>query len=174
MGLPCGSAGKESTCNVGDLGLIPGLGRSPGEGKGYPLQDSGLENSWTVRSTGSQRVRRDWAAFTSLHATPCHCQDQHHEAFAPCFLLEVLQFWIFNPFWVDLCVVWVQLYYLVWGYPVFQHHLLKRRSFPHCVFLAPVKNITWPLRAWVYFWALYSATYVCPSTSTFFFDYIAL
>ena len=44
-GSPCGSAGKESACNVGDLGLIPGLGRSPGEGKGYPLQYSGLENS---------------------------------------------------------------------------------------------------------------------------------
>ena len=43
--FPCGSAGKESTCNVGDLGLIPGLGRYPGEGKGYPLQYSGLENS---------------------------------------------------------------------------------------------------------------------------------
>ena len=40
-----GSAGKESACNAGDLGLIPGLGRSPGEGKGYPLQYSGLENS---------------------------------------------------------------------------------------------------------------------------------
>ena len=39
------SDGKESTCNVGDLGLIPGLERSPGEGKGYPLQYSGLENS---------------------------------------------------------------------------------------------------------------------------------
>ena len=39
------SAGKESACNTGDLGLIPGLGRSPGEGKGYPLQYSGLENS---------------------------------------------------------------------------------------------------------------------------------
>ena len=45
MGFPGGSAGKESTCNVGDLGSIPGLGRSPGEGKGYPLQYSGLENS---------------------------------------------------------------------------------------------------------------------------------
>ena len=43
-GFPCGSAGKESACNVGDLGLIPGLGRSPGEGKDYPLQYSGLEN----------------------------------------------------------------------------------------------------------------------------------
>jgi len=45
MGFPCGSAGKESTCNAGDLGSIPWLGRSPGEGKGYPLQYSGLENS---------------------------------------------------------------------------------------------------------------------------------
>ena len=43
--FPGGSAGKESACNAGDLGLIPGLGRSPGEGKGYPLQYSGLENS---------------------------------------------------------------------------------------------------------------------------------
>ena len=45
MGFPCGSAGKESACNAADLGSIPGLGRSPGEGKGYPLQYSGLENS---------------------------------------------------------------------------------------------------------------------------------
>ena len=44
-GFPCGSAGKESTCNAGDLGSIPRLGRSPEDGKGYPLQDSGLENS---------------------------------------------------------------------------------------------------------------------------------
>ena len=45
MGLPSSSAGKESACNEGDLGSIPGLGRSPGEEKGYPLQYSGLENS---------------------------------------------------------------------------------------------------------------------------------
>ena len=45
LGLPCGSAGKESTCNAGDSGSIPGLGRLTGEGKGYPLQYSGLENS---------------------------------------------------------------------------------------------------------------------------------
>ena len=44
-GFPCGSAGKESTCSTGDLGSIPELGRCPGEGKGYPLQYSGLENS---------------------------------------------------------------------------------------------------------------------------------
>ena len=45
LGFPGGSAGKESACNVGDLGLIPGLGRCPGEEKGYPLQYPGLENS---------------------------------------------------------------------------------------------------------------------------------
>ena len=45
FGFPFGSAGKESACNVGDLGSIPGLGRSPGEGKSYPLHYSGLENS---------------------------------------------------------------------------------------------------------------------------------
>ena len=43
--VPCGSAGKESACNVGDVGSIPGLGRSLGEGKGYPIEYSGLENS---------------------------------------------------------------------------------------------------------------------------------
>ena len=45
MSFPFGSAGKESACNEGDLGLTSGLGRSPGEGKGYPLLYSDLENS---------------------------------------------------------------------------------------------------------------------------------
>ena len=59
--FPCGSVGKESTCHVEDLGLIPGLGGSSGEGKGYPLQYSGLE-----KSMGSQRVGHNWATFTLL------------------------------------------------------------------------------------------------------------
>ena len=45
MGFPGGSDGKESACNAGDLGSIPGLGRSPGERHGYPLQDTCLKNS---------------------------------------------------------------------------------------------------------------------------------
>ena len=45
LGFPCGSAGKELACKAGNLGSIPGLGKSPGEGKGYPLQYSGVENS---------------------------------------------------------------------------------------------------------------------------------
>ena len=63
-GFPCGSAGKESACNAGDLGLIPGLERSPGEGKGYPLQYSGLENSMDYIAHGVQRAGHDWATFT--------------------------------------------------------------------------------------------------------------
>ena len=59
VGFPDGSAGKESVCNVGDLGAIPGLGRSPGEGKGYPLQYSGLENSmdYTVHEAAESQTR---------------------------------------------------------------------------------------------------------------------
>ena len=45
LGFPCGSTGKESACNVGDLGSTPGLGRSPVEMNGYPFQYSGLEKS---------------------------------------------------------------------------------------------------------------------------------
>ena len=55
--FPCGSAGKESACSVGDLGLIPGLARSPGEGKGYPLKYCCLENSMDYME--SQRVGHD-------------------------------------------------------------------------------------------------------------------
>ena len=62
LGFPCGSAGKESAYNAGDLGSIPGLGRSPGEGNGNPLQYYCLENpmdrgAGVSQSMGSQRVR---------------------------------------------------------------------------------------------------------------------
>ena len=60
-GFPCGSDGKESACNAGDLDSISRLGRSPGEGIGYPLQYSGLE-----KFMGLQRVGHDWATFTSV------------------------------------------------------------------------------------------------------------
>ena len=68
----CGSAGKESACNAWDLGSIPGLGRSPGEGKGYPLQYSGLENSMDCIVHGvakKQTWLRDFHfIYTSLRA----------------------------------------------------------------------------------------------------------
>ena len=56
MGFPGGSGGKESVCSVGNLGLIPELGRLPGEGNSYPLQYSRLENSMDRESGGQQSI----------------------------------------------------------------------------------------------------------------------
>ena len=64
LGFCCGSAGKESACNAGDLGSIPGLGRSPGEGKGYPLQYSGLENSMDCVVHGREESGHPCYAFS--------------------------------------------------------------------------------------------------------------
>ena len=68
LGFPCGSASKESAYNAGDLGLIPALGRSPGEGKGYPLQYSGLENSMVciVHGVAKSQTRLSNFHFTSF------------------------------------------------------------------------------------------------------------
>ena len=77
--LPCGSDDKESACHAGDPGLNPGLERSPGEGNGYPLQYSCLENPmdrgawWAIQSMGSQWVGHDWATNT-------HTLSHHHSS----------------------------------------------------------------------------------------------
>ena len=63
-GFPDSSAGKESACNAGDLGLIPGLGRSSGEGTGYSLQYSGLENSMDCIV---HRVAKSWTLLSDFH-----------------------------------------------------------------------------------------------------------
>ena len=66
--FPCGSAGKESACNVEDLASIPGLGRSPGEGKGYPLQYSGLENSMDYTPGGCKESdMTEWLLLSLFH-----------------------------------------------------------------------------------------------------------
>ena len=62
-GFPGGSAGKEFTCNAGDLGSIPGLGRFPGEGNNYPLQYSGLENSMECIDHRVAKSRTQLSAF---------------------------------------------------------------------------------------------------------------
>ena len=64
MGFSGDSASKESTWNVGNLGLIPGLGGSPGEGKGYPPQYSGLENSMDCIVHG---VKKSWTRLSDFH-----------------------------------------------------------------------------------------------------------
>ena len=63
FGFPCSSAGKDSARNAGDLGSTPGLGRSPGEGKGYPLQYSGMENFMDCIAYGVAESRRRLSHF---------------------------------------------------------------------------------------------------------------
>ena len=65
LGYPGGSDSKESACNAGDLSSIPGLGRSPGDGKGYPLQYSGLENSIDCIIHG---VAKSWTQLSDFHS----------------------------------------------------------------------------------------------------------
>ena len=75
--FPGGSFSKESTCNVGDLGLIPGLGRSPGEGTRYPLQSSGLENSMDciVHGVAKRQTRLSRFHFTRRDKESiCQCR----------------------------------------------------------------------------------------------------
>ena len=64
QGFPGGSDGKESTCHIGYLGSIPGLGRFPGEGKGFALQYSGLENSMDCIVHG---VAKSWIRLSNFH-----------------------------------------------------------------------------------------------------------
>ena len=101
--FPGGSDGKESACKAGDLGSIPGSGRSPGEEYGYPLQYSCLENSieeklvglQSIQSMESQRVRHSWVTntFTYLYTIKCWKSEDSHITLilhCPNSVLEVL------------------------------------------------------------------------------------
>ena len=82
LGFPCGSAGKESTCNAGDLGSIPGLGRCPGEGKGYPLHCLGLENSMDCTV---HWVTKSWTQLNDFHTQMMLKSSKHLMLSNPCF-----------------------------------------------------------------------------------------
>ena len=71
LGFSCSTAGKESTCKAGDLGSIPGLGSSPGEGNGYAHQYSGLENSMDCTIHG---VAKNQTRLRDFHLTTLHTQ----------------------------------------------------------------------------------------------------
>ena len=105
LGFPCGSAGKESTPNAGDLCLISGLGRSPGEGKGYPLQYSDLENSidYTVHGVTKSRTRLSDFHFpflwTSINGVPFYLNNNNKKVpsledklYGCSFLIEIFNF----------------------------------------------------------------------------------
>ena len=99
LGFPGGSEGKESVCNAGDLGSISGSGRSPGEGNGYPLQYSCLENpmdrgAWQVQSVGSQRVRHSRATNFHFFFPPPNLSSMDHLSLTN---LESLDLWRIIP-----------------------------------------------------------------------------
>ena len=97
-GFPDGSVDKESACNAGDPSLIPGLGRSPGEGKGYPLQYSGLENYMYCIVYGVSKSRR-WLSEFHFSLSAFHCIE------VTVFVYLVTYWWVVSPkavFWIKL------------------------------------------------------------------------
>ena len=111
-GFPCG---KESVCNAGDLGSIPGLGRSPGEGKSYPLQYSGLENFMNYIAHG---VAKSWTQLSGFH-------------FGGELRLKVSAFWLIEQVIFLSSLVYLNKY--TWN---LKHHLAGRFLdflFPFCL-----------------------------------------
>ena len=102
FGFPCGSAGKESSCNVGDLGLIPEFGRSPGEGKGYPLLYSGLENSMDCIVHG---VTKSWTWLSDSHSLR-----EHWISFHLFVSYSFILFMSYNFQYTDLLPLWLNLF----------------------------------------------------------------
>ena len=92
LGSPSGSASNKSTCNTGDLGSISGLGRSPGEENGYPLQYPGLGNSMNYTGHRVSTNRKDTTQQLSLHFTNID-------------LIHILKYTFHWKTWQDHCVV---------------------------------------------------------------------
>ena len=107
LGFPDGSAGKESACNVGKLGWIPGLGRSPREGKDYPLQYSGLKNSMDCNSPWGHR-ESDTTEQLSLSypvTQPCLPFLQNIPRIYPIFCLSTLPTRVIFPDMFEVCIL---------------------------------------------------------------------
>ena len=97
QGFPGGSESKESACNVGDLGWIPGLGRSPGEGNGYQLQYSGLENPMDCTVHG---VAKSWTRLSDFHFTVPLGQHSAYSTLLHNFLPRITNSYLDNHNWV--------------------------------------------------------------------------
>ena len=116
LGFPAGSAGKECTCNAGDSSSIPGLGRSPGEGKGYPLQYSGLENSMDCIVDG---FTKSWMRLRDSHF---HFQTPHRNG-----ITQYLSFcvWLISPNITSPRFIHVDAGFLFTGWIIFHFHCAK-------------------------------------------------
>ena len=93
--FPCGSADKESPCDVGDLGPIPGLGRSPGEGKGYPLQYSG----WRIEADTTERLSLSGNLMQFIYFSGCNNPFEGHMSdFLPLLVYNSMSLWTTTSF----------------------------------------------------------------------------
>ena len=153
MGLPGSSVGKESACNAGDPGSIPGLGRSPGGGHGNPLQCSCLENprdggAWWAAIYG---VKQSWTQLNRLSSSsPSQTDLRKYQSqnenillmfYSRSFMMSCLIFRSVSPFeFIFVCGVRVcsNLIDLHSAVQLSQFYLVKRLSFPHCIFLPPL------------------------------------
>ena len=108
LGFPCGSVGKESACNVGDLGSIPGLGRYPEEGNGYPLQYSGLENSMDCIVHGVTKIWTQQNDF-HFHSILKYCIHKYHPPQLKHLKQERNHYWsVFSDYRLSYTVAYAQ------------------------------------------------------------------
>ena len=126
--LVCGSDSKTSACNAGDLGSIPGLGRSPGEGSGNPLQYSRLENSmdqgaWGATVLGLQRVGHNWVThtlflcyFTSHNILKFHWCWSVCQNFLPFKGWKYSIVWIHHALFIHSSPFWLLWITLLWAW----------------------------------------------------------
>ena len=104
MGFPGSSNGTESACNARDLGSVPGLGRSPGEGKGYPLQYSGLENSMDCIVHGVTKSRTQLSDFHFQFVIKYDNLNDKEETLNENNILKVLELFIAHAFFKESCI----------------------------------------------------------------------
>ena len=112
MNLPDGSDGKESSWNAGELGSVPGLGSSPGEGKGYPLHPVSWPGEFHGLYSPWGRKGHDWATFTSLHfmiklGFPVLKKELYSQMWESLFIANELGIWGHSQFynWTKRVVV---------------------------------------------------------------------
>ena len=143
--FPCGSAGKEFACNVGDLGLIPGLGWCPGEGKGYPLQCSGLENSMDRIVLG---VAKSWTRLSDFHTNKLE-----QNKTAPLLLFGKILLWERSLVSSLLAASNTSFCLLIFGLVVpIWNHLPQIGVWTHMLRLKPNPNLVWDLNPWGQDW----------------------
>ena len=137
--FPCDSADKESTCNVEDLGLIPGPERSPGGGKGYPLQYSGLEHSmgFTVHGVIKSQTQLSDFHFHVPHYIFC---------FKPIILLIASRlffgdFGLFFVFCFFFLILGIVVYFWSWIYILYFSLLRKEKIWKYFKYFHIVKHI---------------------------------